>query len=193
MVFVNVSNLADSNKKALQHIVKIVQQDPLRMKALDCARVLNLQDYYLAAGFVRNMVWDHIHGYAIPTPLNDIDLVYFMPREPLSTQHYYEQELQLMMPEIRWQVRNQALMHGKNNDAPYYNTQDAMSYWPEKETAVGVRKTSEHHFEIAAIFGVESLLAGRLTPNPKRSLSVFNERVERKQWLLKWPRIMIDK
>lgn len=51
--------------------------DEKRMQALRIAASYNLPDWWLAAGFVRNLVWDQLHGYAQPTPLNDLDLIYF--------------------------------------------------------------------------------------------------------------------
>ncbi len=49
------------------HIVTLIKQDPLRMQVLDCVAQysqLDLPQCYVAAGFVRNLVWDHLHGYA---------------------------------------------------------------------------------------------------------------------------------
>jgi hypothetical protein len=51
--------------------------DEKRMQALNIAARCNLSDWWLAAGFVRNLVWDQLHGYSKPIPLNDLDLVYF--------------------------------------------------------------------------------------------------------------------
>ena len=51
--------------------------DSQRMQALHIAGSCNLPDWCLAAGFVRNLVWDQLHGYPQPTPLNDFDFIYF--------------------------------------------------------------------------------------------------------------------
>ncbi|KEQ19641.1 hypothetical protein [Endozoicomonas numazuensis] len=37
-------------------IIQLIQQDSVRMKALDSIRLLNLPQCYLAAGFIRNLV-----------------------------------------------------------------------------------------------------------------------------------------
>jgi uncharacterized protein len=31
---------------------------------------------YLGGGLIRNAVWDHLHGYVSPTPVDDIDVIY---------------------------------------------------------------------------------------------------------------------
>ncbi|MBY5945158.1 nucleotidyltransferase family protein [Photobacterium rosenbergii] len=174
-------------------IAKWLNQDETRVKALQCARQLDLPQCYLAAGFVRNLVWDHLHGYSEATPLNDVDVVYFGPDEDDPKQYLvYERQLTQMLPECQWQVRNQALMHLRNGDSPYRGTLDAMSYWPEKETAVGVRLDSQGEYQCIAAFGFESLFALQLTPNPKRPYSLFAERVSNKNWLEHWPKLVVN-
>nr|WP_253820887.1 nucleotidyltransferase family protein [Vibrio sp. 99-70-13A1] len=84
---------------------------------------------FIAAGFVRNVVWDSLHNFEKPTPLNDVDVIYFDSDE-LHSESYllYEAQLSSWMPELNWQVRNQAVMHEHNGDAPYTSSLDAMSY-----------------------------------------------------------------
>lgn len=65
-----------------------------------------------------------------------------------------------------------------------------MSYWPEKETAVGFSLISDA-IRIVAPFGVETLFAGYISYNPKRSRSLFLKRLTEKQWLDKWPRLKV--
>lgn len=93
-------------------IAVLISQDPLRMKVLECVSQLELPQCYVAAGFVRNLVWDHLHGFDVPTPLNDIDVIYFERSDSdyeLNLQ--YEAQLLEWLPELNWQVRNQANMH----------------------------------------------------------------------------------
>jgi hypothetical protein len=60
-------------------------------------------------------------------------------------------------------------LHSVNGDAPYQPSTDAMSHWPEIETAVGAKLNKNGAVEICAPFGVGSLMQGKVTPNPKRS------------------------
>ncbi|MEV4000786.1 nucleotidyltransferase family protein [Actinomadura sp. NPDC049753] len=57
-------------------IVDIALRDPWRAAVLAQVREHRLKDCWVA-GVVRNIVWDHLHGYAEPNPLNDIDVTYF--------------------------------------------------------------------------------------------------------------------
>lgn len=170
----------------------LVKQDPIRLQALNCVSELNLPDCYLAAGFVRNLVWDHLHDKAEPTLLNDIDVIYFDREEVDPGQcKVYEAELSRLMPELNWQVRNQAVMHIRNGDQPYLNAVDAMSYWPEKETAVAVRKLENGNLECVSAFGFDSLFELKLSHNPKRTKEIFEHRVCSKGWLKTWPKLQL--
>ncbi len=173
-------------------VIQLIEIDEFRQEALECIRYLKLPQCYLAAGFVRNLVWDHLHEKQIPSPLNDIDVIYFDPDE-VDNEIYlkYESELNLRMPQVKWQVRNQAIMHTRNGDKPYESIIDAMSYWPEKETAVAIRKTGHQNFECISAFGFESLFDLQVTYNPKRNRGVFEHRVKSKGWLIQWPMLKV--
>ncbi|OXX65796.1 nucleotidyltransferase family protein [Vibrio sp. V20_P4S3T152] len=173
-------------------IVDLVRKDPVRFEALECVYQLELPQCYIAAGFVRNLVWDFLHRNVKPTSLNDIDVIFF---DADCVDSDYEKSLELklseQMPQINWQVKNQAKMHLQNGDDPYQSTLDAMSYWPEKETAVAVRKVEHDHYECISAFGFESLFQGLITHNPKRAYGTFENRVKSKGWLVIWPNLRI--
>ena len=170
-------------------IETMLRQDKPRMQQLQAVQTLQLPDCFVAAGFVRNMVWDALHDYP-PTPLNDVDVIYYDEQLRIAPEDI-EKTLTNALPDINWQVKNQAVMHHRNQDPAYQNSTDAMRYWPEKETAVGVRLVDNNQLELAAPFGVQSLLEGKLTHNPLRSKEVFKQRIASKQWLEKWPKLQI--
>ncbi|MFB9216391.1 nucleotidyltransferase family protein [Vibrio sinaloensis] len=174
-------------------LIRWLEQDLNRMRALHLVAELNLPQAWIAAGFVRNLVWDALHSKPGSTPLNDIDVVYFDASEPCANAYLtYENKLKEQMPEFNWQVRNQARMHQRNNDPAYLDVFNAMSYWPEKETAVAVRLNPHKQIECEAVFGFESLFALRVSHNPKRSKAVFLERVNSKTWLNQWPKLTVS-
>ncbi|MET2845887.1 nucleotidyltransferase family protein [Vibrio owensii] len=176
----------------MEGLVNLLLADPERMRVMKCVRSLALPDCYIAAGFVRNLVWDHLHHKPQPSSLNDLDIVYFDPNETDDKAAFiYEDQLAAMMPEFNWQVRNQANMHLRNGDIPYQSTLDAMSYWPEKETAVAARLNEKNQIECISAFGFESLFSGYLTWNPERPLVLFRQRLTQKNWLTIWPNLKL--
>lgn len=170
-----------------------VLDDTARMRALQLAAELNLPDWCLAAGFVRNLVWDRLHNREEPTPLNDLDLVYYDSGD-LDPQMDRQLELRLKaLSQQPWSVKNQARMHLRNCDNPYTSTRDAMSYWVEIETAVGIRLSTVGELEIVAPFGLANLFEYTITFNRKRIKSDdFHARIEKKNWLSLWPGLKVS-
>lgn len=168
----------------------LLANDGIRMEILEIVRAIALPDCYIAAGCIRNLVWDALHG--IKTPLNDIDVVYFDPLEEDNQQaKKISAQLNKQYPHLNWQVKNQAFMHLRNGDSPYKNTLDAMSYWPEQETAVAAALLDDGSIRIINSFALDSLYAGKITHNKKRLRTVFIHRIEAKNWLGVWPKLQV--
>src|SRR5580698_9093541 len=106
------------------------------MKQLRAVRSLGLPDWCIAAGFVRNRVWDHLHGISPPRPPADIDVLYY-DRTDLSKapEQAFEARLNALLP-APWQVRNQARMHLPKDLPQHASTSDSMTHWLETVTAV---------------------------------------------------------
>lgn len=169
-----------------------ILDDPLRASALIHAEELHLSDWCIAAGFVRNLVWDKLHGYGQSTPLADIDLIYF---DPVNISAEFELTVENTLKEksgLNWSVKNQARMHDRNADQPYRDTTHAMMHWVEIETAVGARLNNSGDIEIVAPFGLENLQNLTITLNQYRpKLEEFHARIEQKQWLKIWPQLRV--
>ncbi|MDA0116606.1 nucleotidyltransferase family protein [Vibrio sp. T11.5] len=173
-------------------IIQWLEKDSFRMRALACVAESEIPHAFLAAGFVRNLVWDELHHKESPTPLNDLDVIYFDLDESDPERYKdYEWKLQELMPQANWQVRNQAMMHERNGDRAYTDLIDAMSFWPEKETAVAIRLLAGGKYQCVSSFGFDSLFALKVTHNPKRSEVLFHQRVKSKRWLENWPLLRV--
>ncbi len=59
-------------------IQSLIQSDPERLNVLRAVASLDLPDCYVAAGFVRNMVWDYLRSSEHTLP-NDIDGIVPVP------------------------------------------------------------------------------------------------------------------
>jgi len=171
-----------------QRIVELIESDQLRMRALLAVKTLNLPHWLIAAGFVRNKVWSSIYGGDVE--LNDIDVIYYC-RLDTSQQRdsALEQQLNNLEPELPWSVKNQAHMHLKNDDPIYKSTLDAMSYWPEVQTAIGVRLDDKDDITLQCCFGFNMLFNGQINRNPARSIEVFNNRLRKKERQKLWPKL----
>ena len=185
-----MSTLEKLNAK--EHIIHWLKEEPYHWQALQVASKLNLKDWCLAAGFVRNLVWDKLHNYTSISPLNDIDLIYF---DDQNTDESFDKQHEVQLKQWSshpWSVKNQAMMHHRNFDAPYTSTLDAMSYWVEEETAIGVRIMGNGDLELLAPFGLSGLMDLTITMNKKRpKRDVFLKRVSEKNWLKRWAKLKV--
>jgi hypothetical protein len=173
-------------------IADIIAQDPVGMEQLRAVRSLGLPDWCIAAGFVRNRVWDHLHAIAPPRPPVDIDVLYFEASD-LSKEREIEHErrLEALLPGAPWQVRNQARMHLWKGLPPHRDTADAMTYWLETVTAVGVRLEADDRLTVVAPLGTDDLLGLRCRPTAfgRVRRDEYEARIMAKRWRELWPKV----
>ncbi len=175
-------------------LVALLANDPVRMDALRAVRSLDLPDCWIGAGFVRDAVWDHLHGYARRMPSGDVDVVWFDDKRPNPKIDLgIEALLRSLAPGFDWSVKNQARMHRRNGDAPYMSVADAMRHWPETATAVAARLADDDSIDLNAPLGLDDLFSLRLTPTyafATRKRPVFDKRVSEKGWLERYPLLL---
>lgn len=175
-------------------ITDLIGSDAWMMDVLRAAEELNLPDWWIGAGFLRNKVWDSITG-VVSKPTRDVDLVYFNTDDALpETDWSYDILMKKRYPFAEWEVRNQARMHYVNNSQPYTSTADGISHWVETATCVAVR-LKNGSFEYLFCYGTDDLFNLVARPIPffqtKDRIVTFYERVKKKQWQDKWPRLQI--
>lgn len=173
----------------------LIANDSRRLRILQQVRGLDLPDCWVAAGFVRSAVWDHLHQRT-PSPLpEDIDVIWF-DRYQLCPARDAELETILRQQDesLRWSVKNQARMHLRNGDAPYASASEAMRHWPEPATAVAIRLDEQDRLEVVAPLGLEDLFdlvvrpAGRFKGEKQ---PIYQQRLRDKNWLATWPKLKV--
>jgi len=166
---------------------------------LETVRSLDLPDWLVGAGVIRSLVWDHLHGYATPTRLADVDVVFFDPTD-LRPEHDAEVQayLRAMLPDVPWEATNQAAVHLWYEQIfgfavpPLTSSADGVATWPETATSIAVRLHPDDTLEIVAPCGLHDLFGLILRRNPSRvTRAIFHQRVQSKQIVTKWPRVQI--
>lgn len=174
-------------------ILALIEGDPWMMAVIHTAAHPNLPDWMIGAGFVRNKVWDYLHGIARPVvDTADIDLIYFDATDTREeTEKAHDARLQAAM-DVPWSCKNQARMHAHNGNAPYASSLDALSRWVETPTAVAVTLCGGA-LKLFAPHGISDLvnLIVRPTPQYAQRLPVFHQRMAEKNWLAKWPKLQV--
>ncbi len=189
--------LTDDRLASERDILALVAGDAWMMAALTAVAGLGLPDCWIGAGFLRGAVWDRLHGYGSRTPLDDIDVVYFDPKasDP-AAEAALARRLGARLPDLSWEVKNQARMHLRNGDAPYGSCAEALAHWLETPTAVALRLNQAGGLELLAPFGTEDLLGLVVRPTPharthKHRLAAYRARLEAKNWPAKWPKLRV--
>jgi hypothetical protein len=179
-------------------IAALLAGEPRMRKVLDAVAGLGLPDTWVTAGFIRNAVWNALHGRdpGDPADLADVDVLFFDSTNlSAERERTVETALASFLPSIPWSARNQARMHLRNGDLPYSDTADALRYWLETATAVAAR-LRDGKIELLAPYGVNDLLGIVLRPTPPtaarpRKMAEYRARVHDKGWLARWPGLVV--
>ncbi|MFS0780445.1 nucleotidyltransferase family protein [Bacillus sp. 1P06AnD] len=179
-----------------QNIEQLISRDQWMMDILQTVQQLKLPDWWICAGFIRNKIWDTLHGKTVSSPLGDVDVVYF-DRVHTEKEHelYYEEQLIQWKPNIPWSVKNQARMHKVNHDEPYHSSMDAIAKFPETVTAAGATLDNRGNLVLSAPHGWDDLLNMIVRPTPialenAHVWKVYNRRKKVKNWSLTWEKVI---
>lgn len=176
-----------------EKLIHIVTSNKTMMHHLQLVRKLALPHWYIAAGYVRNAVWDYLHGHKQPTPLNDVDVIYFDPNDlQEQSEKQFEQMMKNEEREVNWSFKNQARMHIRNHHEPYKSVEDAVKRWPETATAVGITLTENGSCEVIAPHGLHDLFHLIVRKSDYfDDVTYFHKRIKSKNWLQLWPRLIV--
>jgi uncharacterized protein len=175
----------------------IVLETPWLMEALVAARDVSAPDWLIGAGAVRNAVWDRLHEFGEPTPLADIDVVFFDQTDLTPERdRTIERALAERLPGVPWEAKNQAAVHTWFPEVfgyevePLTSTAGGVATWPETATSVGVRLKDDDELVIVAPLGLDDLLGLVHRRNPARvSVEEYERRLVTKRITERWPRV----
>ncbi|MBV8657252.1 MAG: nucleotidyltransferase family protein [Burkholderiales bacterium] len=178
---------------------QIARNTPWFHTALCAVRELKLDAWCIGAGAVRNLVWDALHGHVFPSPLADIDVAFFDASCLDSARDTaLERQLRCLMPDMPWEVTNQASVHHwfeahfGHAVPPLNSLEEAVGSWPEFATAVGVTLRDDDTIDVIAPHGLSDLFQMIVRRNPARvSLDSYRQRIAQKQYATYWPNVTI--
>ena len=150
-----------------QIILELLASDSDIRAILEINRSLELKDSWLAAGCVRNFIWNMLSERPGFDSETDVDVIFFDPTYAEAETIGLEAKLKADWPQYRWELRNQAYMHRHSpGTAPYKNACEAMSKYPERYTAIGLRLLANDKLELFAPYGLEDILNFQVRPTP---------------------------
>lgn len=176
-----------------QEIRELVGQNKQMMDILRAVKTLDLPDWWIGAGFVRNTVWNYLHSFKSEL-VNDIDVIFYDKSDTTwDTEKLIEEKLESLIPGLPWSVKNQARMHIKNGDPEYTDSVDALSHWLETATCVAVKLDKKDNVILAAPHGIDDLVQLKvvLTPRSAHRKEIYEQRMKDKNWSKRWPKLTI--
>jgi hypothetical protein len=189
----------DKKKDHLEtRLLAILGEHPWFMAALDAVSDLGLSQWCIGAGVIRNIVFDYLDGGST-NPIRDVDVAYF-DLSDLSEHkdREYEDILKVSVPNIPWDVTNQAAVHLWFHKKFGYRVpavngiEGAVATWPETCTAVAVTKVHKDKYKVYAPFGLEDLFGMVIRRNPARvDVRTYNARISSKQYDQCWKSVRI--
>lgn len=175
-------------------VLALLQADDDMMIILRAMAELNLPDFWLAAGAVRNFIWNKLTNLPAFDHQTDMDVVYFDPEKTYEETLAIQEFLSNNYPNYHWEVKNQVDMHQHNpNTVPYQSACDAINKYPEKCTAIAVRLKNDK-LELYAPYGLDDIINFRVSPTPyfladEERMDVYRKRLMKKNWHEKWPQL----
>lgn len=180
-------------KMTEKDICALISKDKQMMEILKIVKSLNLNDWWIGAGFVRNKVWNHLHNFSDEL-VNDIDVIYFDKTNiEVSAEKEIDKKLKHLSPDLPWSVKNQARMHIRNNDQEYLSSVSALSRWPETATSIAVALNENNEIILAAPYGIDDLVDLSVVPTPafRNKKDIYEKRQQEKGWKNRWYKLKI--
>lgn len=129
---------------------------------------LNLPDWWLAGGAVRNTVWGSIFGDSCQLIINDFDIAFFDAQGNRSQELVAKDALSAKFPNYKFDVKNQSsFARWRDGRKTYNSTEDGISNWLHTATAVGVRVTLQGEWQFFTPYGLTDLFDGIIRPTPE--------------------------
>lgn len=176
-------------------IEQLAAADDWMMQVLAAAKSMDLPDWWIGAGFLRDRVWDAIEGNE-PVRPRDVDLVYFRDSDTTpETDWALSDRANERFPFAHWEIRNQARMHVKDGVVPFHSAAEGIAHWTETATAVAVRLDENDKLSFLYCYGSADLLNLIVRPVTVDGITMPRDLVERrirdKRWLERWPDLTI--
>jgi uncharacterized protein len=158
----------NSNKR-----LEMILTDTPIDRVLRAIAKLNLPNWWLAGGAVRNTVWRSIFGDNCGLVIKDFDIAFFDTAGNRSQELAAKTSLTEQFPHEQFDVKNQAsFARWRLGSRPYTSTEDAVTDWLHTATAVGVRLDAQGQWQFFTPYGLDDLFDGIIRPTPTHTHNI---------------------
>lgn len=129
---------------------------------------LNLPDWWLAGGALRNTVWHSIFGENCQLFINDFDIAFFDEAGDRNQELAAKTTLTNLFPDYLFDIKNQAsFARWRSGRKTYTSTEDGIKNWLHTTAAIGVRLNIQGQWEFLTPYGLDDLFNGVVRPTPE--------------------------
>ncbi|NDJ21142.1 hypothetical protein GS682_05690 [Nostoc sp. B(2019)] len=147
--------------------LQTILADTLIGTVLPAIAQLNLPNWWLAGGAVRNSVWHSIFGNECGLGIKDFDIAFFDIEGNRSQELAAKATLTEQFPHEQFDVKNQAsFARWRLGHRAYTSTEDGITDWLHTATAVGVRLDAQGEWQFFTPYGLDDLFGGIIRPTP---------------------------
>lgn len=186
-------------RSQLKVLGSIIMSSEIINTAVERARLLEMDNYYIGAGCIAQTVWNYLFSNPLEYGIKDIDFVYFDNKSlSIESENKVISKTRELYSDLKVQidVKNQARVHLWYEShfgyaiKPYISLESAINTWPTTATSIGVRKEKNNEFKVYAPFGLNDLF-GKIVRANKAQITkqIYEDKVSR--WLSKWPDLRI--
>lgn len=137
---------------------------------------INLPNWWLAGGAVRNTVWCNIFGEECKLFIKDFDIAFFDEQGNRDQELAAKSILTTQFPEYVFDVKNQAsFCRWRAGRKTYYSTEDGIKDWLHTATAVGVSMNEQGEWQFFTPYGLDDLFNGVIRPTPTHINDIIAE------------------
>lgn len=128
---------------------------------------LNLPDWWLAGGALRNTVWRSIFGENCQLFINDFDVAFFDANGDRNQESAAKAILTNQFPDYLFDIKNQASFgRWRSGNKTFISTEDGIRNWLHTTAAIGVRLNTQGEWEFFTPYGLDDLFNGIVRATP---------------------------
>jgi uncharacterized protein len=150
----------------LHYLQKILIESPVGL-VLPAITKLNLPNWWLAGGAVRNTVWRYLYPDDCNLVINDFDIAFFNLDGDRNEELFAKQKITQEFPSYEFDIKNQAsFTRWRQGTHIFMSTEDAIAQWLHTATSVSVRLDSQGEWEFFTPYGLDDLFNGVIRATP---------------------------
>lgn len=184
--------------KLEQELLDLARNNPHFMDAVNILNKYRLPEATIAAGAVRNLVWDQKSGQPSSFLRDNIDIYYRDPSESYEQSITTQAEISQNNSLYLWNLHNIALSSRHDDLIPQAKSiNEAIAGFPEKCSAIGIQ-IDGNNLTVIAPFGLVELFELEVNPSPSFEKGMpkheqYLQHIRFKHWQDRYPDLKINK